>query len=332
MRRPTFVTVGGIVADLIVPIQSFPIVPQAHQIVERLSIEPGGLGNCLVVAARLGMRAVALGWVGRDLFGDQILSSLRREGADTDRVLRLPGRSTVSTVLIDHEGQHVFVGSMGVRGPDHLPDAWDAVIGRAEWVMSDGWVLVANPDPIEEALVRAHTHGRMTVFDPGPLLHRVPGERITRVLAATTVLLLTEEEAVRLAGSGPPERLANALLALGPSIAVIKRGVAGALIVTRSESFLQPAFPVTVRDTTGAGDAFDAAFIAGLAFGLPMRAAAALAAAAGSVAVSKLGTGTAMPTREEMAAFIAAQRLSIELPPARRSARKGAGHESHPGL
>ncbi len=324
MQRPTFVTVGGIVADLVVPIQSFPITPQVHQLAERFSVEPGGLGNCLVVAARLGMHAVALGWVGRDLFGDQILSSLRQEEVDTDQVLRLPGRSTVSCVLVDREGQHVFVGSMGVRGPDHLPDAWDPIIGRAPWVMSDGWVLVQNPDPVEEAIVRAHAQGRTTVFDPGPLLHRVPGKRIARVLAATTVLLLTEEEAVRLAGSGSPEHLANALLARGPSIVALKRGVAGALIMTRPESFTQPAFPVAVRDTTGAGDAFDAAFVAGLAFGLPLRAAAALAAVAGAVAVSKLGTGTAMPTREEIAAFIAAQRLGIELPPARPSATEEA--------
>ncbi len=319
MQRPAFVTVGGIVADLIVPIQSFPITPQVHQVVERLSVEPGGLGNCLVVAARLGMHAVALGWVGQDMFGDQVVASLHQEAVDVGHILRLPGRSTVSTVLVDREGQHVFVGSMGVRGPDHLPTEWDPIVQSAPWMMSDGWVMVQNPDPIEEAIVRAHAHGRVTVFDPGPLLHRVPDRHIARVLAATRVLLLTEEEAVQLAGSGSPEQLAKVLMARGPSIVALKRGVEGALIATQSESFVQPAFSVTVRDTTGAGDAFDAAFIAGLAFGLPLRSAAALAAAAGAVAVSKLGTGTAMPTREEISAFIAAHRIGIALPPARPS-------------
>ena len=313
MPRPAFVTVGGIVADLIVPIQSFPITPQAHQVVERLFVEPGGLGNCLVVAARLGLHATALGWVGQDLFGDQIVSSLRQEAVDVEHVLRLPGRSTVSTVLVDREGQHVFVGSMGVRGPDHLPAEWQPIVENATWVMSDGWVLVQNPDPIEEAIVHAHANGRTTAFDPGPLLHRVPGERIARVLAATTVLLLTEEEAVRLVGFGSPGQLTKALLARGPSLVALKRGVEGALIATPSASFVQPAFPVTVRDTTGAGDAFDAAFIAGLAFGMPAPSAATLAAVAGAVAVSKLGTGTAMPTRAEISAFIAAHQLGIDL-------------------
>ena len=314
MPPPAFVTVGGIVADLVVPIQSFPITPQAHQVVERLSIEPGGLGNCLVVAARLGLHAVALGWVGRDLFGDQIMASLRQEAVDVEHVLRLEGRTTVSTVLVDRAGQHVFVGSMGARGPEHLPGEWEQIVDHATWVMSDGWVLMQNPDPIEEALVRAHTHGRTTVFDPGPLLHRVPEERIGRVLAATTVLLLTEEEAVRLVGPGAPGHLTQALLARGPSIVALKRGVEDALIVTRSESFAQPAFRVPVRDTTGAGDAFDAAFIAGLAYRLPLQTAATLAAVAGAVAVSKLGTGTAMPTRQEIAAFLAAHGLGIDLP------------------
>ncbi len=318
MQRPAFVTVGGIVADLVVPIQSFPITPQAHQVVERLAVEPGGLGNCLVVAARLGLRAVALGWVGQDIFGDQILSSLRQEAVDVEHVLHFEGRTTVSTVLVDREGQHVFVGSMGVRGPDHLPGEWRPIVEQAAWVMSDGWVLVQNPDPIEEAITRAHAHGRTTVFDPGPLLHRIPDERIGRVLAATSVLLLTEEEALRLAGPGSPGQLIAALLARGPSLVVLKRGVQDVLIATRSESFTQPAFPVQVRDTTGAGDAFDAAFVAGLAFGLPLRSAATLAAVAGAVAVSKLGTGTAMPTREEITAFLAAHRIGIDLPYATR--------------
>src|SRR5439155_1029853 len=169
---------------------------------------------------RLGLHALALGWVGRDFFGDQIMASLRQEAVDVEHVLRLEGRTTVSTVLVDREGQHVFVGSIGVRGPEHLPGEWEPVVDRAMWVMSDGWVLVQNPDPIEEALARAHAHGRTTGFDPGPLLHRVPEERVGKVLAAV----------------------------------------------------------------------------------------------AGAVAVSKLGTGTAMPTRQEMAAFLAAHRLGIDLP------------------
>src|SRR3989442_10612620 len=166
---------------------------------------------------------------------------------------------------------------MGVRGQDQLPPEWQPIVENATWVMSDGWVLVQNPDPIEEAIVQAHANGRTTVFDPGPLLHRVPDERIARVLAATTVLLLTEEEAVRLVRSGSPGPLTKALLARGPSLVALKRGVEGALIATPSASFVQPAFPVTVRDTTGAGDAFDAAFIAGLAFGMSASSAAALA-------------------------------------------------------
>jgi len=312
--RPTFVTVGGLVADLVVPIHAFPITAQGHQVVDRMLVEPGGLGNCLVVAARLGMRAVALGWLGHDLFGSQVLSSLRGESVDVDHVLRLPGPSTVSCVLVDELGQHVFVGSMGARGPERFPPAWDPIVRSATWVMSDGWVLVQNPDPVEEALVRAHASGRTTAFDPGPLLHRVPEDRIQRVLAATTALLLTEEEAIRLVGPRSPEQLARALLARGPSVVALKRGMAGALIATAAESVAQPAFPVAVRDTTGAGDAFDAAFLAALASGLPLRKAAALAAAAGALAVAKLGTGTALPTREEMAAFVATQHLGVEWP------------------
>lgn len=316
MSQPVFVTVGGLVADLIVPIHTFPIVPQEHQVVGRMRVEPGGLGNCLVMASRLGMRALALGWLGDDIFGHHLLASLGREDVAVDHVLQLPGASTVSCVLVDREGQHVFVGSMGVSGPDHLPQTWASVIRGASWVMSDGWVLTQNPDVVEAAIVEAHTHGVTTVFDPGPLFHRLPQDRQARVLEATTVLLLTAEEAAHLVASGPLEQMAAALLARGPSLVVLKRGAAGALAATRSDLVMQPAFPVTVRDTTGAGDAFDAAFIAALAHGLPLQPAALLAAAVGALAVSRLGTGTALPTRREIDAFLTEQGLRIALPSA----------------
>src|SRR2546428_10992625 len=120
---------------------------------------------------------------------------------------------------------------MGVRGPDQLPGEWREILGSAAWGMSDGWVLVQNPDPIEEAIVHAHASGRTTAFDPGPLLHRVPDERIARVLAATTVLLLTEEEAGRPVGAGSPGQLTEAPPARGPALVPLKRAVQRAQLI-----------------------------------------------------------------------------------------------------
>jgi sugar/nucleoside kinase (ribokinase family) len=310
----TFVTVGGLVADIVVPIRHFPVLPQDHQIAHEVTVEPGGLGNCLVMAARLGMRAIALGWVGTDLFGDELCRMLHREGVDVRGVLRQPGRTASSCVLVDDAGRHVFIGGLGVHGPDAPPPAWTDVLGRRAWVMTDGWVLWHNPSCATDALEIARGGGGQVVFDPGPMVHRIPRDHVDRVLRMTDVLLLTEEEAVQLVGPADPDRLAAALRARGPSVVAVKRGAAGAVVLAGDQVIHQPAFPAPVRDTTGAGDAFDAAFVAGLAAGLSVPLAASLAAAAGSLTVSRLGTGTALPTRHDVEAFLTAQGVEVRLP------------------
>jgi sugar/nucleoside kinase (ribokinase family) len=100
--------------------------------------------------------------------------------------------------------------------------------------------------------------------------------------------------------------MARTLQARGPRLVCIKRGAEGVLVATSDDVFSEPAFRVRPRDTSGAGDAFDAAFITGLAHDLPVRQAAVLANAVGALTASKLGTGTRLPTREEVIAFLAA--------------------------
>ncbi|MDR7402711.1 MAG: carbohydrate kinase family protein [Armatimonadota bacterium] len=321
----TFIAIGGLVADIILPVRRFPILPQDHQIAQEVMVEPGGLGNCLVMTARLGMRAMALGWAGTDAVGEDLCRMLRTEGVNVDGVLRQPGRTALSCVLVDDQGHHVFVGGLGVRGPDTLPSAWRDALTQPAWVMSDGWVLWHSPAPVTDALDTARASGGRVVFDPGPMIHRVPEELVHHILRITDVLLLTEEEAGLLVGPGDAPTLTRALHTLGPSVVALKQGAAGALVLAGDELVRQPAFPARVRDTTGAGDAFDAAFIAGLAVGLSIPQASALAAAAGALAVSRLGTGTALPTRSELEVFLAARGLDIRLPPPPGTPLTGGG-------
>jgi ribokinase len=86
---------------------------------------------------------------------------------------------------------------------------------------------------------------------------------------------------------------------------VLKRGAAGALLVTGALTQHFPSFRVDVVDTTGAGDAFSAALTIGLAEGRPLAEAVRFANAAGALAVTRLGTLPAMPTRAETEALLA---------------------------
>jgi sugar/nucleoside kinase (ribokinase family) len=309
----TIATVGGLVVDMIICLPELPLRPLEHQAGEMFAIEPGGLGNVLIMASRLGMRASALGWSGADFYGDQILEILVREGIDTTGVQRPAAPSRICLVLVDAEGRHVFVGVSGGPGPERIPDAWRPVLTTTSWILGDGYALGANPRVMLDAFALAHDAGNATiVFDPGPLAHRADAPAVSEMLRRSSIVLLTEEEAAELVGRDTPAAMAQSLRALGPHLVCIKRGADGVLVATPEKVFSEPAFPVQLRDASGAGDAFAAAFVAGLAHGLTVRRAAILANAVGALTASKLGTGTRLPTRDEVVSFLAAHGMEAD--------------------
>ncbi|MDQ7830070.1 MAG: carbohydrate kinase family protein [Armatimonadota bacterium] len=325
MSAPVLLTLGGLVADLVLPIPALPVRAGEHQLGEWLRVEPGGLGNCLVVASRLGMRTAALGWLGDDLFGDHLVRVLEREGVDLTPLLRVAGPTATSVVLIDRtRAEHVFLGTFGASGPARVPPDWVERLGPEVWLLSDGYVLLRAAPLVEEAFALARARGARTAFDPGPLAHGAPQASLGRTLAQTTVLLLTEAEARavidRVGATSPdrltpgtavgagaarrPEVLMQALRGLGPDVVAVKRGAAGAVVAGPQGTVAAEGFPVAVQDTTAAGDAFDAALLVALAFGADMQTAALLANATGALSVTRVGTGTALPTAAEVATFL----------------------------
>jgi sugar/nucleoside kinase (ribokinase family) len=113
--------------------------------------------------------------------------------------------------------------------------------------------------------------------------------------------LLTEEELSLFAAGSIPD-----LIDLGPSTVVVKRGPNGCAIYTRGiDSPLEaPGYPVSVVDSSAAGDSFNAAFMVATLWGWPLVDCASLANAAGAAKVKKLGGGRNVPTLAEVQAII----------------------------
>ena len=80
---PEVVTYGDLVVDLLLPIHSLPLRADEHQMAHGLFIEPGGTGNFLIMASRLGLKAAPIGVLGDDPYQETILGKLAKEGVDT---------------------------------------------------------------------------------------------------------------------------------------------------------------------------------------------------------------------------------------------------------
>jgi len=133
-------------------------------------------------------------------------------------------------------------------------------------------------------------------------------------IAKATIVIGNPEEVEMAVGTAEPDAAAEALLALGPEIVVVKRGGDGVLARTRGgERIAVPPVPVEVLCGLGAGDAFGGAFCHGLLSGWPLARTLAFANAAGAIVASRLACADAMPTVAEVDALLATLQAGVRV-------------------
>ncbi len=296
---------GDLVTDLVMHIHRLPVQPNQVQNIRSISIEPGGAGNSLIVAARLGARAVALGTIGEDVNGGQIFAMLAGEGVDVSLVQRGAGSVNMTIlVLIDDAGEHVFLVHRGHGELFVVDSAVRAAVEGAAAFYLPGYALhEPRVGPLAVEVMRiAASAGVPVISDLGPVVGE-EGLRgaLLEVLRESRVALLTEDEAVTLSGEKDSGAAARWMLAQGAREVIIKRGAQGCALFRPQAAPIDIApLRVTAVDTSGAGDAFGAAFTVHWLRCGDTHEAARFANAVGAAKVQKLGTGRNMPTRQEM--------------------------------
>jgi len=187
---------------------------------------------------------------------------------------------------------------------------WDeaAVVG-VERAVTGCRVLVLNlevpPAVIARAVRAGKRSGAQVILNPAP--HRVGDEAC---FGSVDVFVPNQVEAALYAGMEPDNvtdwtDVARSLRALGPRTIVLTLAGEGAMVVDEAGLTHVPAFPVTVLDSTAAGDAF----VGGLAIArlrdAPLREAVRYANACGALAVTRVGAQPSLPHRTEVEALIA---------------------------
>lgn len=298
--------IGSIVTDLAVRTPRVPAVGE-NVTGESFKVGPGGKGaNSAVAVARAGAEAILIGCIGDDDFGRMEMACLREEGVIIDAVAVTPEAPTaLAVIMLDASGENTILVVNGAN--DHL--SADAVTRALEGHREGLDAILINFEVAEAAVAAGvrmgKTMGIPTIVDAGP-----PRRYALETWAGCTILSPNTQETAEMVGYAIPDdemarHAARELLAAGPQAVVLKLGARGAWLLTKEQETLIPAFPVEVVDTTGAGDAFSGTLTIATAEGLPPVEAVRRANAAGALAVTRLGTMPAMPTREEVDAFLA---------------------------
>ena len=296
----TIVVVGSLNMDFVVKVAELP-APGQTVLGRDFQMIPGGKGaNQACAAARVGANSVTVRMVGRvgyDVFADHLKASLSAAGVDVSAVHATRAQATgVALISVDAAGQNSIVVASGANHAllASETEAMRPVFRGARFVL---FQLESPLDTVAAALKLARAEGVRTMLDPAPAAP-LAGE----LLANVDILTPNETEASVLLGRPPARRVEGRRGAAGSRAArarsqtvVLKLGDQGCFYCDGETEIFSPAFPVTARDTTAAGDTFNAALAVALAEDRPMAEALRFANASAAISVTRMGAQASVP-------------------------------------
>jgi ribokinase len=288
---------GDLNMDVIGRVDAWP-APGGECLCPQLELHCGGVGaNCALAIAPWGINVRLLGCVGQDRFGDLLLDTLRKTGVDVGSVQR-SSRSLTGLLYINvtPDGQRTFFGSRGANqfmDPPQVPAS--SLLSSTAAHLAGYSFLNAGPEKIARQILRQfHSRGKWVSFDVGMEPSKRIPQKILRLLPQVDLLFVSSEEAAILTGQSNARKSFLQFQRAGAKEIVMKLGKRGCLISDGGILREIPSFAVRAVDSTGAGDAFTAAFLQARMRGWSTAEAALAANAAGAAAACRVGAGATL--------------------------------------
>lgn len=293
---------GFVCGDLVLaPVDDLPPAG-GNRFVHQAALTIGGCAaNAAVGFARLlekeSGRAAVAGRVGDDPLGRLLRATLAAAGVSTQALLATPDAATaINTALVTSSGErsfYVFPGACAYLAPADLPDSllgqFDhlhlAAIGALPGLAGEAAADVAR---------RARDLGLTTSLDISLNPPRDTAADVLPVLPHVDLFLPNLVEAHAVLGQGDVDALLDRGLACGVRLMGLKLGAAGCALATAGERASAPAYPVTVVDTVGAGDAWSVAVVYGWRQGWSLAEIGRFANAAGALCTLHTGATAGM--------------------------------------
>ena len=274
----------------------------------------GSPTNVAVAAARLGLRSAVTTKVGDDPFGPYVRGALEGFGVDSSRVGTDPDlRTPVVFCEIFPPDHFPLLFYREPKAPDLnlRPEDFDLdEVARVPLFWTSGTALSQEPSRSSTLAALAARRAGITVHDldyrPMFWPSRDEAGRLGReALRHSTVAVGNLEEVSVVVGDLGPDEAAEAVLELGPELAIVKLGTRGVLARSATEHCIAPPIEVEVVNGLGAGDAFGGALCHGLLCGWSLERTIRFANAAGALVASRLGCADDMGTADEIEALLA---------------------------
>ncbi|EOY5727168.1 TPA: aminoimidazole riboside kinase [Enterobacter bugandensis] len=271
---------------------------------------PGGApANVAVGIARLGGKSAFIGRVGDDPFGRFMVKTLADERVDVKHMRLDPAHRTSTVVVdLDDHGERSFTFMVRPSADLFLEPADLPTFSAGEWLHVCSIALSAEPSRSAtfQAMDAIRKAGGNVSFDPNIRPDLWPDENALRrcleqALQSADVVKLSVEELAFLTGDADVREGLNTLMQRCPArLVLVTQGKEGVIAWHQGAVKHYPATPVQCVDTTGAGDAFVAGLLYGLAAGQELVPAIDLAQRCGALATTAKGAMTALPWQHDL--------------------------------
>lgn len=261
---------------------------------------PGGpCANFACAAARLGMQVASFSSVGEDVPGQAIINDFANYGVVTEFVRVAKGKETPFTViLIEPDGERVIIVAPSFK-PSYSDEEYQHAFAQTRAIHT----FPNDPARFIRQAKIAHAQQAKVMFDVEATAN-ASRQELEEMLRWADIASFNEQGFVRVAGKAATIENAQKLLAYGPKTVVVTLAERGAIAITADSAAQISGHTVSVQDTTGAGDTFNAAFLSATLQEKSLKECLTFANAAAALSVTGLGPRGNLPTVAEVEKFL----------------------------
>ncbi|MDG2340841.1 MAG: 5-dehydro-2-deoxygluconokinase [Paracoccaceae bacterium] len=275
----------------------------------------GSSANICAGLCKLGSKSALITSVSDDAVGRFCVNKLKHYGVDTQYVRSVAGECRTSLAVYEsctNDFQNVIYRNNAADFQVNAEDMDQVEYSNFSAIISAGTVFASEPSRAAtfRAFETAHNAGLPIIFDidyrpyswPSP---GIASDVLSRAGEKSDLIVGNDEEFGFMAG-GIEKGLGKAReLAAKGKLVIYKKGHEGAITLVDGKEIRTGIYPVTAVKPNGAGDSFMAGFLASIADGYELREAVLRGSACASIVVSQPGCAPAMPTTEQLNAFLA---------------------------
>lgn len=309
-ENKNIVVVGSYLVALVMNTNRLPVLGETVMAKNFRQVHGGKGSNQAVQSARLGANTSFIGRVGKDNFGEAFLQLCKSENIDTGFVFQSSNLPTgAGFIICDENGHNIISIDIAAINEFNSND-----IDRSMKIICAGTtVLIQLEIPLATALYaakKAKEKGAFVILNPAPA-QNLSGYDLSMIdiltpneTEARICLGLPQDDAIT------DEAVAQKLLSLGCANVVVTLGEKGSYLCNKNMSTAIPGFLMDeVKDTTGAGDGFNAGLAVALSEGKDLIEAIRFANAVGGLSVTKVDTIPSYHFRNEVDAFLEQQKV-----------------------